>query len=68
MALASDVSPLPSVPYPDLSFPWGRINTTWETLGFFSCQNVLVDTFYMLPTNLPTNHGVENPLQSCRVH
>lgn len=35
---------------------------TWETLGFFNCQNVLLDTFYMLSTHLPTNHGGEKPL------
>lgn len=45
-----------------LSFPWGRSSMTWETLGFFNSQNVLVDTFYMLSTHLPTNHGGEKPL------
>lgn len=64
MALPSEMTPLPRVPYPGLSCQWRRINTAWESLCFFNCQNVLIDTFYMLATNLPTNHVGE----SCRVH
>lgn len=68
MALLSEVTPLPHVPYLGLSSWWGRINTAWESLGFFNCQNVLADTFYMLATNSPTNHVGESLLQSWKLH